>query len=77
MEFYVKYWQDCNNRCDFCMQINEESQRDFGKFIKPSKESIFLHNHILFDNVKNYLEKKKYDDNGKIHVTFIGRRIIS
>ena len=54
------------------MQINEESQRDFGKFIKPSKESIFLHNQILFNNVKNYLEKKEYDDNGKIHITFIG-----
>ena len=44
---YVKYWQDCNNKCSFCNQRLGTKVNNFGKFIKPSKESLITHTNLL------------------------------
>ena len=44
---YVKYWQDCNNKCSFCNQRLGTKVNNFGKFIKPSKESLIIHTDLL------------------------------
>lgn len=44
---YVKYWQECNNKCSFCNQRLGTKMNNFGKFIEPSIHSLVVHTDLL------------------------------
>ena len=57
---YVKYWQECNNRCSFCNQRLGTKVNDFGTFIEPSKKSLIVHTDLL---LKEYYKNPAQDVN--------------
>ena len=46
---YIQYWKECNIRCGFCSQMQNNQPTLFEKYIIPSKEALLTHNKILLD----------------------------